>query len=330
MLVRIDNKGVTDPYLNLALEEYALRNLEMNADYVLFYINQPAVIIGRHQNPWEEVNMDFVEREGIPVIRRISGGGAVYHDAGNLNFSFITPYTKAKFNNYQKFTEPIIQTLRSLGVEAKLNQRNAIVVGDYKISGNAQFTSKNRMVSHGTLLFHTNLHHLKHALQQKSGDIESRATKSIRSKVVNISSLLNRQLTVEKFQNLLLQGISKSSGGIISLRFSSEDWEKIEELARNKYQSWSWNFGESPSFHLKWTKKLRGREIHCQMVVEKGKIKEIKFSGDFAGDRFFNNLEKLLEGLPYEKAALRQQLKKMKPDFNRVQIGEEELLAFIY
>ena len=153
----IDNRNNTEPSINLALEEYAIRYLDISDDYVLLYQNNPAVILGRHQNLWEELNLNFIQKNNISINRRISGGGTVYHDLGNLNYSFITKFEKFKFNNYKFFTEPILTALHSLHIKAKLNSRNDIVIGHKKISGNAQFTSKDRMVSHGTLLYQSNL-----------------------------------------------------------------------------------------------------------------------------------------------------------------------------
>src|SRR5690554_2341039 len=161
-MIFIDNEGNNDPHLNLALEEYIVRNFK-DKDYLLFYINEPSIIIGRNQNTLEEINQSYVEENGIHVVRRISGGGAVYHDLGNLNFSFITNYDKKSLNNFRKFTEPIINVLQSLEVNAELKGRNDIVADGRKISGNAQFSTAKRMFSHGTLLFDSNLSEVANA-----------------------------------------------------------------------------------------------------------------------------------------------------------------------
>ncbi len=139
---------IRDARINLAVEEFILNNLNVNEeDYFLFYINGPSIIVGKNQNTNEEVNLKYVEENGIHVVRRLSGGGAVYHDEGNLNFSFLTKDDGDSFNNYKKFTEPVVQALHKLGVEAELSGRNDIHVGSRKISGNAQFTTKGRMFS---------------------------------------------------------------------------------------------------------------------------------------------------------------------------------------
>jgi len=148
----IKTPPTTNPYLNIAIEEYAVRNLDMSHDYLFIYSNAPSVVIGKNQNPFMEVNLPFLKTNNIKLARRISGGGAVYHEPGNLNFCYITESTKENFNNYKKFLNPIIEYLNSLGIPAVINQRNDIEVEGLKISGNAQFTSRNRMLSHGTLL----------------------------------------------------------------------------------------------------------------------------------------------------------------------------------
>ncbi|WP_040932137.1 lipoate--protein ligase family protein, partial [Paenibacillus larvae] len=167
----IDNQGITDPRINLAIEEYALKYLSTEQTYLLFYINEPSIIIGKNQNTIEEINMDYVKQQELHVVRRLSGGGAVYHDLGNLNFSFITKDDGNSFHNFLKFTEPVIEALRKLGVEAELSGRNDIQVGERKISGNAQFTTRGRMFSHGTLLFHSEMENVVSALKVKAGKI---------------------------------------------------------------------------------------------------------------------------------------------------------------
>src|SRR5690625_3242615 len=186
----IDNKGITDPMINLAIEEYILENFGETDTYLLFYVNGPSIIIGRNQNTIEEINTDYVEANNIKVVRRLSGGGAVYHDEENLNFSFITKDDGESFQNFQKFTQPIVDALNERGVPAELQGRNDIAVEGRKISGNAMFSTRGRMFSHGTLMLNSKIDELTKALKVNKIKIESKGIKSIRSRVANINEYL--------------------------------------------------------------------------------------------------------------------------------------------
>ncbi len=307
-MIYIDNRNFTDPHLNLALEEYVLRHPEMTGDYLLLYVNDPVVIIGKHQNPWEEANLPFLREQNIPLLRRISGGGAVYHDPGNLNFSFITQYRKSRFNKYREFTRPMIETLRELGVPAELNSRNDIVIGERKISGNAQFTSKNRMLSHGTLLFNTNLENLRTALKTEHRDIESKSIKSVRSRVTNIREHLPQPISLPDFKGRLLKHIFRDAGTIPVHRFSEEEWEQITRLAEEKYRRWEWNFGEGPAFRLHRSLRVKGKELLIDVLGEKGHIGDVQFSGNLLPATLSQQLEIRLKGAAYRPDSIERRL----------------------
>lgn len=294
----IDNRNITDPRINLAIEEYALRNLDISESYLLFYINEPSVIIGKHQNTAEEINSDFIEERSIHVVRRLSGGGAVYHDLGNLNFSFITRYDPKRYNNYEEFTGPVVRVLRSMGVKAELSGRNDIVVDGRKISGNAQFTSRDRMFSHGTLLLDSNLDDVVSALNVKAGKIESKGIKSIRSRVANISEFLTEPMPIERFRRALLEGIF--GGTPQEYVLSEEDWRRINELADRKYKLWEWNYGLSPAFNMQRTKRFPIGEIDVRIDVTDGRIRNIRFYGDFFANGDITELEQLLTNIRYD------------------------------
>lgn len=305
----IDNHGITDPRINLALEEYALRNLDITNDYLLFYINEQSVIIGRHQNAMEEINYNYLRENNTYLVRRISGGGTVYHDPGNLNFSFITGFARAKFNNYQLFNGPIIEVLKSLGIDAELNGRNDMVVNNRKISGNAQFTTKDRMLSHGTLLFDSNLDRVEMALQSKKGKFESKGIKSVRSSMANISEFLDQKMDMNQFREYLLKHLFADLDEIPMYNFSSSEWKKIHQLAQGKYTQWYWNYGESPKFNVKNSKRFPSGETAIKICIEKGLIQDIKFDGDFSTRTEIGNLEKQLLNLRYDKDELHSLLK---------------------
>ncbi|MBD7937989.1 MULTISPECIES: lipoate--protein ligase [Cytobacillus] len=303
----IDNQGITDPRINLAIEEYALKNLDINESYLLFYINKPSIIIGKNQNTIEEINTEYVEKNGLHVVRRLSGGGAVYHDLGNLNFSFITKDDGESFHNFLKFTEPVITALKKLGVNAELSGRNDLTVDGRKVSGNAQFSTKGRMFSHGTLMLDSEIENVVSALKVKKDKIESKGIKSIRSRVANISEFLTEKISIEEFRQLLLQHIFEGSE-VSEYRLTEKDWEEIHKISEQRYQKWDWNYGKSPKFDYEHSKRFPVGSIDIRLNVTKGQIIECKIYGDFFGVGDVTDIEEKLEGIRYEKSEIEKAL----------------------
>lgn len=327
----IDNQGIHDPRINLAIEEYALKHLDIDQTYLLFYINEPSIIIGKHQNTVEEIHVDFVRENGIHVVRRLSGGGAVYHDMGNLNFSFITKDDGKSFANFKKFTEPVVQALHQMGVQAVLSGRNDLLVDEKKISGNAQFSTRGRMFSHGTLMFDVNIEPLVHALQVKQEKIQSKGIKSIRSRVANISDYLSQTMTIEKFRQRLLESIFKGQNPIPTYKLTEEDWEKIHKISRDRYQNWDWNFGESPVFNVQHSKRFSIGSIDVRLQVgEKLMIESCKIYGDFFGVCDVADLEEKLTGIRYDRVSLEEVLKDIDVQCYFGNLSNEEFLDFLY
>ena len=299
-MIFIENEGITDPRINLALEEYALRNFGESDDYLLFYINGPSIIIGRNQNTLEEINDEYVRKNGIHVVRRMSGGGAVYHDEGNLNFSFITNYKKENLHNFKKFTKPVIQVLKQMGVDAEMSGRNDILAEGRKISGNAQFSTGKRMFSHGTLLFNSDLEEVTRALDVKMSKIESKGHKSVRSRVANISEFLNDKLSVSEFRQRLLDGLYRERDNFETYHLTDDEWKAVHDLRDEKYGNWDWNFGRSPDFNIQRSKRFPVGEIDLRLDVEKGHIKNLKIYGDFFGREPVDEIEEMLKDVRYE------------------------------
>ncbi|WP_045519844.1 lipoate--protein ligase [Neobacillus niacini] len=325
----IDNKGITDPRINLAIEEYALKNLDINETYLLFYINEPSIIIGKNQNSVEEINTEYVESNGIHVVRRLSGGGAVYHDLGNLNYSFITKDDGDSFHNFRKFTEPVIAALKQMGVNAELSGRNDILAEGRKISGNAQFSTKGRMFTHGTLLFNSEMDHIVSALRVKKDKIESKGIKSVRSRVANISEFLTEKLNIEEFRSSLLKFIFQGKE-VTEYVLSEEDWEKIHQLSKERYQNWDWNYGKSPKFNLQHSHRFPVGQIDVRLDVDKGVIENCKIYGDFFGVGDVSEIENKLKHVRYEKSKLEAALKDVDTTYYFGNVSKEEFINLIY
>lgn len=326
----IDNQNITDPRINLAIEEYCLKHLDPEETYLLFYINQPSIIIGKNQNTIEEINTKYVDENGIIVVRRLSGGGAVYHDLGNLNFSFITKDDGNSFHNFKKFTEPVVAALKKLGVDAELSGRNDLMANGRKISGNAQFSTKGRMFSHGTLLFDSEIEHVVSALKVKKDKIESKGIKSIRSRVANISEFLDQKMTTVEFRSMLLRYIFDTEGEIPEYKLTEKDWEIINQISKERYQNWDWNYGKSPEFNLQHSKRFQAGSVDIRLEVQKGVIRECKIFGDFFGVGDVSDIEEKLKGVQYERKAIEEALQgvDIKHYFGNIQ--KEEFLELVY
>lgn len=308
----VDNNAITDPRLNLAFEEYLLRYVEEEEALLLFYINEPSVIIGRNQNTIEEIDPDYIAAHGIHVVRRLSGGGAVYHDLGNLNFSFVTN-GKDDLHNFAKFTEPVVGVLRSLGVAAELRGRSDIFVEGRKISGNAQYATSKRMFSHGTLLFDTDLGEMLRSINPRQVQIESKAVHSVRSFVANIRELLPYDMTIDELKGELLRGIF-GGGSMPTLDLTDREWRRIEGIAARRYNLWNWNYGRSPQFNVQKSARFPAGKVDARIDVEEGRIKAIRLFGDFSGQQDVAGLEAHLVGVPYDRARLTAALADMNLD----------------
>ena len=302
----VDNQETTDPRLNLAIEEHLLRNVRLVEPLLLFYINAPSVIIGRNQNSVEEIDPDFVRQNKIQVVRRLSGGGAVYHDLGNLNFSFIT-HGKQDLHNFDKFTRPVVDVLQSLGVDAALQGKSDLFVDGKKISGNAQYASMGRMFSHGTILFDTNLENMLRAINPRQAKIESKAVQSVRSFVTNIREHLPEDMNIDQLRQALLVGIF-GEGKIPVYPLTDSDWEQIQEIATQRYMTWDWNYGRSPASNIQKSEKLPIGTLDARIEVDKGRIQAIKIYGDFSGVQDVASLEMRLTGLRYDREVIEKAL----------------------
>ncbi|MCB0282376.1 MAG: lipoate--protein ligase family protein [Calditrichaeota bacterium] len=298
-LVKTENIAV--PAINLAIEEYLVRKVNSEDEFLYLYVNEPSVIIGKHQNPFEEVNLNFCRNSNINVYRRISGGGTVYHDKGNLNFCYITQSTQKNFNVYKQFLTPIVEYLNSIHVKAEINSRNDLIIGSQKISGNAQFTSRKRMLSHGTLLFNADLQNVSLALKT-SLEVVSKSTKSYRSPVTNISAHLNKSFSMEIFKEQVEKSICKTYKCLKQFELSNSDWNEIKKLARSKYISWDWNYGLTPPFSF--IAENNDLEFKVKFEIRECKISGIEIERD--DKNLCARLWPLIKDTPFEKISLRK------------------------
>ncbi|MBB6635607.1 lipoate--protein ligase [Cohnella thailandensis] len=327
-MLYVDNGNGHDPSLNLALEEYILRKLPAENDYLLFYINEPSIIIGKNQNTAEEVNSEYLRENGIHVVRRLSGGGAVYHDLGNLNFSFITRDDGQSFHNFMKFTQPVVNALRKLGVDAELSGRNDLQVGERKISGNAQFSTRGRMFSHGTLLFDSRMENVAAALKVNPIKFESKATKSVRSRVANIAEFLKEPMTIEEFKQFVLESIFDGQP-IERYELMEADWAEVRKLADERYRSWDWNFGQSPAFNVQNVRKLAAGLFDVRLEVVKGEIRGAAVFGDFFGRGEVSEVTDKLIGIRYDKESIERAIDGIDLAFYFGPVEKEEWLSLL-
>lgn len=327
----VDNRGITDARVNLALEEHVFRHKPADEDVLLFYVNASAIIIGRNQNTVEEIATDVVAERGVQVVRRVSGGGAVYHDRGNLNFSVMTPDVADRFNRYDHFTRPVIDVLRDLGVPAALGGRNDILADGRKISGNAQFATPTRMLSHGTLLHDADLDVVTAVLRPRPGKVESKGVKSIRSRVANIQEFLADPITVDELRERIVERIfgTRDRARIPQVELTDADWAAVHALVERKYGAWSWNYGEDPACNVQRAQRFAAGEIDVRIDVQQGHIAGLRIFGDFMGRTDVATLEARLVGLPYERTALAAALGDEDVSAYFGDVAREDLLALV-
>ena len=292
----------TNPYFNLAMEEYLLKNF--NEDMFILWRNDKSVIVGKNQNTLSEINLEYIKENSIPVVRRQSGGGAVFHDLGNINFTFISNNNES-FNDFKKFTTPIIELLKTLDINAEFSGRNDLLIDGCKFSGNAQYNYKNKVMHHGTLLFSSQISDLSNALKAKPLKFEGKGVKSVKARVTNISDHLKEPMDVLEFKDLIINHLSKTNPNNKYYNLSKLDIENINKLVEEKYSTWDWNFGYSPKYSLYNELKYPGGNVEFNLNVDKGIIKDIKFFGDFFGKCDISHIENLLSNTKHEEESIK-------------------------
>lgn len=313
---------------NLAFEEYFLKKEDIREPVLMLWRNRPTIVVGAFQNTHEEICEEFVKANKIDVVRRTSGGGAVYHDLGNLCFSFIMEHGDFTNTDYSAFLKPVVEALRGMGIQAGINGRNDLVLGDAKISGSAVRIYKNRVLFHGTLLFSSDLEILSRALRVKQDKLVSKGIKSVRSRVTTIAEHLSYDMDVLEFRDRLLQALFGESGGK-EYEISRNERREIMCLARDKYESFLWTYGKNPPADLTHGKRFGGGSITIKASLKNSRIEQIRFEGDFLGCMEMKDIEQLLNGVVYERDAVSRVFEELdiRPYFGT--ITKEEVVGCI-
>lgn len=318
-----------DTAYNIALEEYAFKHLLEEDQLFLLWINKPSIIVGRHQNTVAEINRDYVREHGIEVVRRISGGGAVYHDLNNLNYTIISKEDEDKAFDFKSFSTPVIKTLDKLGVTAKFTGRNDLEIDGKKFCGNAQAYINGRIMHHGCLLFDVDLSVLAKALTVSKDKIESKGVKSVRARVTNIVDELPEKISIQDFRDLLLEDMKQEYPEMTEYVLSKEDLAAIQTLKEQKFATWDWNYGKSPDYNVRRITRFTGGQVEIFADVVSSKIQAIKIYGDFFGIEDVTAVEKALIGVPYERTDVLQALQTLHLDRYFAGISTEEIAKAI-
>lgn len=300
----------TDPSFNLALEQYVFDELSEEDDFFLLWQNDNAIIIGKNQNTYMEINTEYVKQQGIKVVRRLSGGGAVYHDMGNLNFTFIVKEDRKQFD-FSKFAKPVVEALHKLGVNAEINGRNDMTIDGKKFSGNAQYFKNGKIMHHGTLMYDSNIEVISNALQVSAGKIESKGVKSVKSRVTNIRPYMKENVPITEFKRLLVASMF-AENDLQNYCLSDEDMKRIAEISEKRYATWEWNYGKSPKYELFRQKRVEGcGQIEICMDVENGRITRFDIYGDYFSYQDKEGLCNAITGSLLDENNITERLKNM-------------------
>lgn len=334
-MLYVDNGKNYDASVNIALETYLVENKLVDEPILLFYINKPSIIIGRNQNTIEEVNQPYIDEMGIEVVRRMSGGGAVYHDLGNVSFCFIKD-DDGSFRDFASFTRPVIEALHKMGaIGAELQGRNDLLIDGKKFSGNAMYAKDGRMTAHGTLLFNADLEEVTKALKPRKEKIESKGIKSVRSRVTNIRPYVKpeyQDLSIEAFRDRLLLEIFQveSKDQVPQYVLTDKDWEAVYKIRDERFGNWDWNYGQSPAFEISKSKKFMFGLVDFRFNVKEGRVEAAKIYGDFFGLGDIKEVEDKLVGVKFTRPDFEKVFETI--DVNRYfgRVTQEELLDMLF
>ena len=284
-MVSISYLTTVDPSFNLVAEQYVFENLPKDRNYFMLWQNDNAVIIGKYQNTLAEINQPYVEAHKIKVVRRLSGGGAVFHDLGDLNYTYITNAGELETLNMRVFCEPIVKALSEFGVTAEINGRNDMTIHGKKFSGNAQYIRHGRVMHHGTLLYNSDLSAVSKALQVDPEKIRAKGIESVRSRVTNIRRYLKEDVPLFAFREMLLSFIRRGTESE-EYAFSEKNLREIERIKQERYDTWEWNYGKSPECSILKSARVEGCGIiEVYLETDHSLITDVSFRGDFFSTR---------------------------------------------
>ena len=318
----------TNPYYNMAFDEYCLESLPIDEPVFFLWQNKPAVIVGYNQEVNTEVNLDYLKEKGIDLVRRVTGGGAVYHDLENLNYTIVGRSEDLE-RDYPEYAALMMKALQALGVPATLSGRNDILVDGKKVSGFAKRVCKNRLMVHGTLMYNVDVDVLTHVLNPSKTKLQSKGIASVRSRVTNLCNYLPELSDIQAFKNRLEEILSNNYSDA-EYKLSETDLAHIQRLTDEKFATWEWNYGRSPKATLVHSARLACGTVEIHLTLAENRIASCRFGGDFLGNLPASDVEKALTGIPYEVNEIRKCLSKLEISRYFDRVSADNLLEMMF
>ena len=318
----------TNPYYNMAFDEYCLESLPIDEPIFFLWQNRPAVIVGYNQEVNTEVNLDYLKEKGIDLVRRVTGGGAVYHDLENLNYTIVGRSEDLE-RDYPEYAALMMKALQALGVPATLSGRNDILVEGKKVSGFAKRVCKNRLMVHGTLMYNVDVDVLTHVLNPSTTKLQSKGIASVRSRVTNLCNYLPELSDIQAFKNRLEEILSNNYSDA-EYKLSETDLAHIQQLTDKKFATWEWNYGRSPKATLVHSARLACGTVEIHLTLAENRIASCRFGGDFLGNLPASDVEKALTGIPYEINEIRKCLSKLEISRYFDRVSADNLLEMMF